>query len=199
MGGLAAIERNWVAALRDPHHGDQAAADLHERLRRGLAKSFGRQVSDADLDDLTQDAVVHALSKLDAFRGESQFITWAMAIGVRVVLGELRKRKHAARAFDQLVSDGADALGKSLVPDSLQQRDDASAVLYRAIDEVLTPAQREALLAKLGGLTLMEIGRRTGRGRGALYKLLHDARNKLRTHLEQAGYGPHDLLEDVSS
>lgn len=198
MDGLAATERDWVAALRDPQHGDQAAADLRERLRRGLAKSFGRQLSDADLDDLTQDAVVRTLSKLDAFRGESQFLTWAMAIGVRVVLGELRKRKHAARAFEQIVSDGARAIGKSL-PESVQQRDDASAVLHRAIDEALTPIQRDALLAKLGGLTLMEIGRRTGRGRGALYKLLHDARKKLRTHLEQAGYGPQDLLEDVSS
>jgi RNA polymerase sigma-70 factor (ECF subfamily) len=199
VDGLAATERDWVAALRDPQQGDEAAAELHERLRKGLAKSFGRQLSDADIDDLTQDAVVRTLAKLDDFRGDSQFLTWAMAIGVRVVLGELRKRKHAARAFDQIVSDGADAVGKSLAPESVQQHDDASAVLRRAIDEALTPTQREALLAKLGGLTLMEIGRRTGRSRGALYKLLHDGRKKLRAHLEQAGFGPGDLLEDVTS
>lgn len=197
MDGLAATERDWVAALRDPQRGDDVAADLHARLRRGLAKSFGRQLTDADLDDLTQDAVVRTLSKLDDFRGESQFVTWAMAIGVRVVLGELRKRKHAARAFDQIVSDGAEAVGKAQAPEALQH-DDASAVLHRAIDEALTPIQREALLAKLGGLTLMEIGRRTGRSRGALYKLLHDARKKLRVHLEHAGVGPRDLLEDVT-
>ncbi len=193
MDGTAATDYDWVAALRDPVRRDDAAARLRERLRRALGRSFGRQLSDDDLDDLTQDAVARTLVKLDEFRGESQFLTWATAIGVRVVLGEIRKRKHASRAMDQVLADGREALGQALAPTSLQQ-EDARAVLYRAIDDALTEAQREALLAKLGGLSMMEIGRRTGRKRGALYKLLHDARKRLLTHLKQAGYGPGDLL-----
>lgn len=193
MDGSAVTERDWVAALRDPGGGEAAAAELRQALRRGLGRSFGRQLSDSDLDDLTQDAVARTLEKLDAFRGESRFLTWATAIAVRVALGELRKRKHAQRAMDAIVADGQTALEDALAPRALQE-DDARAVLHRAIDEALTDAQREALLAKLGGLTLMEIGRRTGRGRGALYKMLHDARKKLRAHLEQAGYGAADLL-----
>lgn len=150
-------------------------------------------MSDEDLDDLTQDAVARTLDKLDEFRGESQFLTWATAIGIRVALGEIRKRKHATRAMDQVLADGRHALGQALASESLQ-REDARAVLYKAIDEALTEAQREALLAKLGGLSMMEIGRRTGRNRGALYKLLHDGRKRLLVHLQEAGYGPDDLL-----
>jgi len=197
VDGQAATERDWVAALRDPQRNEAAGAELRDALRRGLGRSFGKQLSDADLDDLTQDALARTLDKLDAFRGDSRFITWAMAIAVRVAIGELRKRKHAARAMEQVLADGREALREALAPHALQQ-DDARAVLRKAIDEALTDAQREALLAKLGGLTLMEIGRRTGRNRNTLYKLLHDARKKLRAHLEQAGYGPSDLLgEDV--
>lgn len=198
MGESSASERDWVAALRDPSLRDAAATELRDALRRGLARSFGRQLRDADLDDLTQDALARTLDKLDAFRGESKFLTWATAIAVRVALGELRKRKHANRAMDQVLADGRTALEGALAPQALQ-RDDARTVLRHAVDEALTDTQREALLAKLGGLTLMEIGRRTGRGRGALYKLLHDARKKLRVHLEQAGYGPEDLLGEGSA
>jgi RNA polymerase sigma-70 factor (ECF subfamily) len=198
VDGPSATERDWVAALRDPAQRDAAAGDLRQQLRRALGRSFGRQLGDADLDDLTQDAVTRTLDKLDAFRGDSRFLTWATAIAVRVALGELRKRKHAARAMDQVLADGREALTEALAPRALQQ-DDARVVLYRAIDEALTEVQRETLLAKLGGLPLMEIERRTGRSRGALYKLLHDARKKLLTHLQQAGYGPGDLLEEGES
>lgn len=187
-----------MAALRDPAQRDAAAGDLRQQLRRALGRSFGRQLGDADLDDLTQDAVTRTLDKLDAFRGDSRFLTWATAIAVRVALGELRKRKHAARAMDQVLADGREALTEALAPRALQQ-DDARVVLYRAIDEALTEVQRETLLAKLGGVPLMEIERRTGRSRGALYKLLHDARKKLLTHLQQAGYGPGDLLDEGES
>lgn len=193
MDGTAAIECDWVAELRDPARRDGAGARLRDRLRRGLGRSFGRQLSDEDLDDLTQDAVARTLDKLDEFRGESQFLTWATAIGIRVALGEIRKRKHATRAMDQVLADGRHALGQALAPESLQ-REDARTVLYKAIDEALTEAQREALLAKLGGLSMMEICRRTGRNRGALYKLLHDGRKRLLVHLKEAGYGPDDLL-----
>ncbi len=193
MDGTAAIECDWVVALRDPARRDDAATRLRDRVRRALGRSFGRQLSDADLDDLTQDTVVRTLAKLEEFRGESQFLTWATAIGVRVVLGEIRKRKHATRAMDQVLADGRDALEQALAPKSLQE-DAARTVLYGAIEDALTEAQREALLAKLGGLSMMEIGRRTGRNRGALYKLLHDARKRLLAHLKQAGYGPEDLL-----
>ena len=186
---------DWLARLDAPQHRDAAAAELRRILRAGLARSFGAQLSNADLDDLTQDAVARSLEKRAAFRGDSKFTTWATAIAVRLALGLLRKRRHAAAAMDAVLADGREAID-ALAPVNLQA-DDAAAVLRRAIEDALTPTQREALLAELGGLPLMEIARRTGRSRGALYKLLHDARKRLLTHLREAGYGPADLLPDA--
>ena len=48
------------------------------------------------------------------------------------------------------------------------------------IDEELTDRQRKALLAALGEMPLEEIAQRMGTNRNALYKLLHDARQKLK-------------------
>ena len=57
--------------------------------------------------------------------------------------------------------------------------------LRRGVAEALTERQREATLAKLGGLPLMEIARRLGTSQGAVYKLLHDARRRLAIHLAE--------------
>ncbi len=192
---MARSNARWVADLRDPQLRNQASGQLHGFLRGTLARGFGNQLSDADLDDLAQDSVVRVVQRLDDFRDASRFTTWAAAISVNAALGELRKRRHAARSFEQLVELGRSRLEQLPTAPAHLQRDEATAVLRTAIDEVLTAAQREALLAELGGLTLMEIARRTGRKRGALYKLLHDARKRLRASLEARGYGAADLLQ----
>ena len=60
--------------------------------------------------------------------------------------------------------------------------------LDRAIEKELTERQRVALKAELRGMPQEEIGRRLGSNRNAVYKLLHDARRKLKSALERAGY-----------
>jgi RNA polymerase sigma-70 factor (ECF subfamily) len=68
------------------------------------------------------------------------------------------------------------------------QRELLSAV-QRAIAEVLTPHQRRVLVAlALNGVPIDVLAGRLATTRGALYKTLHDARRKLRTHLAEAGY-----------
>lgn len=184
----------WIAELRDQGR-NVASRELREFLRGTLARGFGRQLSDADLDDLSQQAVMRTIERLEGFRGDSRFTTWAASIAVNAALGELRRRRHAGAGLDEIVEAGRTALEQAPAAPSRLQREDATRVLRQAIDEALTPAQREALLAELGGLTLMEIARRTGRKRGALYKLMHDARKRLRAHLEEHGLSAADLLD----
>ena len=74
------------------------------------------------------------------------------------------------------------------------QRRQAKVVLGDAIDNALTATQRQALCAELGGLPLVEVARRLGKSRGAVYKLLHDARKRLRAHIEARGLALDDLL-----
>ena len=68
--------------------------------------------------------------------------------------------------------------------------------MQAAIYEVLTPHQRRVLVAlAVNGVPIDVLAERLGTSRGALYKPLHDARRKLRSHLEQLGLTPDSLEE----
>ena len=186
-----------AAALRDPALQEAATAELRDFLRRGLARSFGHQLADADLDDLTQDATAQVLLQLDRFGGRSRLSTWAMSIAVNEALQLLRRRRHRALALADAIDRGhrllaapdrpADAVERNLA------RAEQVALLRRGIAAVLSEPQREALLAEIGGLPLAEIAARQRKSRGALYKSLHDARRKLRDYLVERGVRPEDL------
>ncbi len=183
---MAPEDERWVETLRDGSGGaerDAAASELQRRLRAALAKAFGRQLSDADLDDLAQDAVVKVMEHLERFEGRSRFTTWATSIAVREALQRLRRRRAHAD-IDDAISGGEAALRVEHAAPEALNRVARKKALRRAIDTHLSPAQRDVLLAELGGMTLMEIARREGKSRGALYKMMHDARKKLRIALE---------------
>jgi RNA polymerase sigma-70 factor (ECF subfamily) len=137
---------------------------------------------------------MRTIERLDDFRGDSRFTTWAASIAVNGALGELRRRRHAAFSLDQIIEAGRAGLTQAPAAPGRLQHEDAARVLGEAIEQALTPAQRDALLAELGGMPLMELARRTGRTRGALYKLLHDARRRLRTYLRGRGLSAADLI-----
>jgi RNA polymerase sigma-70 factor (ECF subfamily) len=169
--------------------------ELQTYLRATLARGFGRQLSDDDLDDMTQEALTTVVAKRAQFRGQSSFRTWATSIAVNTTLQELRRRRFAHVSLEEARSAGRAHFSTSANQASPTQRRQASAVLGRAIDEALTDAQRTALCAELGGLPLVEVSRRLGKTRGAVYKLLHDARKRLRQHIEDQGLGLDDLLD----
>ena len=67
--------------------------------------------------------------------------------------------------------------------------------LQSVISEELTDKQREVLVAtRIHGMPLEEVARRMGTNRNALYKLLHDARKRLKSRLEEEGLSPEDIL-----
>ena len=67
--------------------------------------------------------------------------------------------------------------------------------LRRMVDEVLTDRQREAVVAVLlEGMPISEVARRMGTNQNALYKLLHDARKKLKRQMQAAGLSLQEVL-----
>ena len=59
-------------------------------------------------------------------------------------------------------------------------------MIAAAMDSVLTPHQRRVLVAlAVNGVPIDVLAERLSTTRGALYKTLHDARAKLRSHLEE--------------
>jgi RNA polymerase sigma-70 factor (ECF subfamily) len=101
----------WLTELRGPER-DQALADLRAILVRGLGYAMAdrSQVTEADLQDFAQEALLKILAGLDSFRGESRFTTWAHKIAVRVAFTELRRRRWKDVSLQDLVAqyDGAD-------------------------------------------------------------------------------------------
>lgn len=199
---MARSDDDWLAGLASRDSAERAATtgDLADFIRRTLGRGFGRQLDDATLDDLAQDTMVRVHDKLDSYAGRSRFTTWAAAIASNLALGELRRRRYEHVSFDDAVAEGREQLSRAGVPalapaeaPGRLQRSQLVGLLHQAIDEALTTRQRDALHAELSGMPAAEIARRLGSSRGALYKLLHDARKRLRAYLEERGVDITDL------
>jgi RNA polymerase sigma-70 factor (ECF subfamily) len=198
----------WLAALQADGATQQVAlAELRAKLlgavRAYLTKNLGAQdcLSPGDAghlaEDCAQDAILLIQSHLENFRGESRFTTWAYSIAIKVVLGELRRRRWRRSAIERA------QLGQTLPawpieetgPDrSLEQRE-AWAMLTRLIDAKLTPLQRTALVAHaFQGMPLDELADWLGTNRNSLYKLIHDARKRLKQALLHEGVTHGELI-----
>ncbi len=173
------------AGLKSSSELERSAAlkELGAYLRAALARSFARQLGEGDLDDLAQESLLRIHARLDSFEQQSRFTTWATAIAVNCALSELRRRRHRHVSLEDAAVQGDAALTQEAELTSARSELEY-ARLRQGIAEALTERQREATLARLGGLPLMEIARRLGTTQGAVYKLLHDARLRLKRYLE---------------
>lgn len=202
----------WLADLQG--NGDvQASAleDLRQRLQRSILyylsqersdlRDLSRQELDQMAGDLAQDATLRVLKNLGNFRGESKFTTWANRIAVRMAISDLRRARYRDFSLDNLTESGdflavsSDATASPGVttdpppnPESAVEREDVLAKINRAMEQSLTERQYQALSAvALDGVPMDVVAERMGTNRNALYKLIHDARRKLKDALEAEG------------
>ncbi|MGQ9816204.1 MAG: RNA polymerase sigma factor [Candidatus Roseilinea sp.] len=192
----------WVEALRSPH-AETAISDLRALLLRGLRYALaGQGVTEADLEDFTQDALLKVLRELDSFRGEARFTTWAQKVAVRVALTELRRRRWRDVSLQDLLAEHEDSdftpealTGKAPDPGQVAVLTMMMEKVQRMIAEELTDKQRLAMMAVMqGGMPLQEVAERMGTNRNALYKLLHDARQRLQKRMLREKLSLDDLL-----
>jgi RNA polymerase sigma-70 factor (ECF subfamily) len=201
--------QEWIVALRQPgSEREEALADLRAFLVRGLGYALAKysDVQPAHLEDFAQDALLKILDGLDSFRGESRFTTWAQKIAVRVALTELRRHRWRNVSLDELTGfpDGdfvpSFLSDTSAGPDEQTLRHDLVEVLQHAIAKDLTDKQRQALVAvRIHGMPIAEVARRMDTNRNALYKLLHDARERLKEALLDQGLSPEEILAAFES
>ena len=190
----------WLANLRGPNP-DEALADLYDLLVRGLRvslASYGGGV-DANAGDFAQEALIRIMGNLDSFKGESRFTTWAQKIAINVALTELKRRRWRDVSLQELFArrEAADREppDTQLSPEQLALQNTVLQELRRMVDEELTDRQREAVIAVLlEEMPISEVARRMGTNQNALYKLLHDARKKLKRRMEVAGVAPNEVL-----
>lgn len=193
----------WLADLRSAGPArDAALEDLREKLLLGLGYALDN-VSREDLEDFAQDALLRILGALDNFRGESKFMTWAQKIAVRVAFSELRRRRWRNISLDAM-TEGIDGTG--FIPPELidPEADSEQQAVQRllmdrvryVIDYELTGRQRRALVATvLHGMPPEELARRMNSNRNAIYKLIHDARKRLKRQLLATGLSVTQILD----
>ena len=183
----------WIASLR--RQDDAAIVRLHELLARAARFEVSRRrsslsfVRGEELDDLAMqaadDALVAVLGKLDDFRGASRFTTWVYKFALLEAGVRVRRRAWQDREV-VLDAEGwkgfADAAER---PDVAAEHSELLGAIGECIAGELTPHQRQVLIAlAIDGVPIDVLAERLETTRGALYKTLHDARRKLRAHLE---------------
>ena len=138
---------------------------------------------------------------MDTFEGRSPFPTWVHKISVRIALTELRRRKWRDVSLDSIIEDQTISAAPRIVADSSPspetsvEQADMLAQVQRLIMEELTDKQRQAMTAiSIQGMPIEEVARRMNTTRNALYKLLHDARLRLKHRMAQEGLTPEDVL-----
>jgi RNA polymerase sigma-70 factor, ECF subfamily len=189
----------WPRSLRAPGRaGEEAVARLHTLLLRAAQFEVARRgatlphLRGDELDDIAfeaaDDALMSVLRRLDDFRGDSRFSTWAFKFALVETAVKMRKRAWQARELPVEPEAWAEFAEADRGPDAqVEQRELLSAV-QSGIAETLTPHQRSVLVQlALNGVPIDVLADRLETTRGALYKTLHDARQKLRRHLGARG------------
>jgi RNA polymerase sigma-70 factor (ECF subfamily) len=205
------VERSndqWVADLSSPDPDqEQALTDLSEIIRRGLPYSLSKYLSpqdphfDALAEEVIQDTLLRVLDNLSSFEGRSKFTTWVHKIAVRVALTELRRKRWRDVSLDELTesAEAPASLGmmadSSVGPEGAVEQSDMIERIQHIIAEELTERQRKALLAiGVHGMPMPVVADRMDMNRNALYKLLHDARLKLKKRLTEEDLSPEEII-----
>lgn len=189
---------DWVEKLNSETHRDLAIEKLREILLRGLKGAFYRRgQDDAFCEDVCQESLIRIMKNIESFEGRSKFTTWALSIAIRVGISELRRRHYKDVSLDAITSGDDMKIELAVVEDDASgQAIDQRAILEtlsRLIDDQLTDKQRTVVRALLGGMPVEEIARRTESNRNAVYKLFHDAKQRLKTGFEASEFSRSDI------
>lgn len=198
----------WLHDLRASGSVQEAAInDLREILLRAALYFFHRNLADFGglaheeilqrAEDCTQDAVIAVLNHLSDFRGDSKFSTWAYKFAINIALMAARRERWKGVSLDELASADEGSflerlmleVSDSVTPEQSTLQVEVQTIIQDVMERELTEKQRRVLvLMVLDEVPLDEVVRYLGTNRNAVYKMLHDARRKLKNGLKQHGF-----------
>ena len=198
----------WLGDLRA--EGDIKAAaieDLRAVIKKGLPYALSRWLSPslpqfhALVDEVTQETLLRVIDQMDTFEGRSQFTTWVHKIAIRIALTELRRKRWRDTSLDELTENEDIPPPQGLLedlqagPENLAERADMLAHVRRVIEEELTDRQRKALtMLAIQDISMDVAAKKLKTNRNALYKLLHDARLRLKNRLAMENISVNDVM-----
>ena len=186
---------------------DSALADLRQILISGLRRGLLSQVNtsapefETQAEDFVQEALLKILANLDSFAGRSRFTTWAHKIAVSVALTELRRKRWQDSSLDGILETESGDYTPSFVADPAPRPEGATvqADMLRRVNNIitneLTEKQRTALTASIiQELPTAQVAKMMNMKPNAVYKLLHDARVRLKKQLQKEGLSVAEVI-----
>ena len=201
----------WLADLQDEERRDEALADLREYLLRAVFLYLDRHREDLThldrrelehlAEDFAQEALLQIDAKLETFRGRSKFTTWVYPFVINIAAGELRLHRWRTLSMETLVAEEEAPLFAFLSdretpdPEVAAARNQILELIHDIIDEELTERQRFALVSvHFKGVPMAEVASLLDTTPNNVYKLVHDARKKIKSGLERRRYSRGDVL-----
>jgi RNA polymerase sigma-70 factor (ECF subfamily) len=213
MSGTRTNEE-WLYALNASGDIQEAAIlDLRDLLLRATLYFFSRNLDDFSgvnrdeilqrAEDCAQEALIAVLNHLSDFRGDSKFTTWAYKFAINIALMTSRRERWKGKSLDQLHFQHDSQLfewerqspGAGMVPDRFAIQDEICDILLNVIEHDLTEKQRYVVLMMVfNEVPMDEMVLRLNTNRNAIYKMLHDARRKLKSSLQAHGFEVGEML-----
>lgn len=202
----------WLSQLKADGTPEQAEAieDLRLYLLRavlyffsqnpGDLRSLARPELEQVAQDLAQDALLTILKHVDEFRGESKFTTWAYRFAINMSLVEARRQRWKNLSLDKILEnselpDFQFEDKDSPDPDRNAQQQEIWETVREVIQNDLTERQRKILTAVVfDDVPVDVVTKEYKMNRNAVYKMVHDARAKLRHRLEDRGFDIGEIL-----
>jgi RNA polymerase sigma factor (sigma-70 family) len=190
----------------------QALADLRDYLFRAVLLYLRRRRSDLDYlasaeiramaEDFAQEATLSVADNLDSFRGSAKFTTWAYRFVINEAISQLRRQDYRERLSLEGLSEKETAVLMSLAerkpgrnPGLRAERRELARLLLEIIQSELNERQRLAVLGVyFEGRSVQETAEYLDTSPNTLYKMLYDARQKIKTRLRQLHLSEGDIL-----
>jgi len=209
----------WLHDLNANGEPQEAAIDdLRELLLRAALYFFSRNLGDfrglnrdeilQRAEDSAQDALIAVMNHLQDFRGDSKFTTWAYKFAINIALMAARHERWKGVSLDELSFSNEGAFFERVLqdktdgsaPDQSALQNEVRETIQDVIEHDLTDKQRRVILMMVfNDVPMDEVVRHLGANRNAVYKMLHDARRKLKSGLQARGFDIGETLALFSS
>lgn len=192
-------ETDLVIAARK--QGEEAIRELIRRLNPRLFRvARGILASDAEAEEVVQEAYLHAFTNLDRFRGDARFSTWI----TRIALNTARMRRRSNRPHQELDTVNEAEAASCLVlpfpglqtdqPDAALGRSQVRGLLEQAIADLPEDFRLVFLLREVEGMSVLAIARDLDLNPITVKTRLFRARRRLRARLESRLRGGFELV-----
>jgi RNA polymerase sigma-70 factor (ECF subfamily) len=137
------------------------------------------------------------MNHLSDFRGDSKFTTWAYKFAINMAMMAARHERWRGVSLDELAASEESHFLEWITqdksdggaPEHSALQTEVQRVLQEIIEVDLTQNQRRVLVMMVfNEVPMDEVVRYLGTNRNAVYKMLHDARRKLKSGLQARGF-----------